>query len=178
MYARALVVSLALLASSTAQAQLLPSPPKPGKETMALAPLVGAKKRAGQKRPPMVPPVDFTGTFTCGWTAGELWLACDIDDVPKGGTLPRFRAHLIVGWDFQAKAYRGYLASTQGGGLVFTGQARDGKLVLESDDFNTPMGKMRARWTFDLRDPKAIQFTDERSMNGMPFFQLENSALR
>jgi hypothetical protein len=152
--------------------------PKPGKETKALQVLVGTKKKAGKKHPPMMKPVDSKGTMKCAWAAGDLWLACDIDEKITGGPIKEFQAHVTLGWDFNEKGYRAYIATMQGGAFALNGWRDGDKLIFQSQEFNSPLGKTKMRWTFDLADPNAIGFHDERSINGMPWFTFEKTTIK
>lgn len=174
----ALTASTIVGLATSALAQV-PTLHKPGEQTKVLAPLVGKKTKAGKKMPPMMPPVESTGTLNCAWTGGELWLACDLDEEVKGGKpFKRFRAHYVVGWDFGAKRYRAFIATEQGSAFTLEGKAEGKTLVLNSDEQNTPLGKIKIRWTFDFTDPKAIGFHDERSLNGMPWFTFEKTEIK
>jgi len=172
-----LVVGLALGQSGGAHAQL-PAPPKAGAETKVLQVLVGTKKKAGKKMPPMMKPVDSKGTMSCAWTAGDLWLACDIDETITGGPFKHFRAHVTLGLDFAEKGYRAFIATDQGTAIPLNGWRQGDKLIFQSQEIDSPIGKMKLRWTFDLKDPKAIGFHDERSIGGMPWFTFEKTTIR
>lgn len=177
-WAAALTMFVTLGVASAALAQV-PTLPKAGAETKALGVLVGNHEKAGKKMPPMMPPVESSGTMKCDWTAGGLWLACDIDETLKGGKpFKRFQAHLTMGWDFDAKAYRAHMVSALGTGIAFNGHADGDKLVFESKPQKSPLGTIRLRWTFDLTNPKEIGFHDERSINGAPWFTFEKTTIR
>jgi hypothetical protein len=173
----ALVTALVFTWASAAQAQA-PKPPERGAETNALQVFVGAKKKAGKKMPPMMKPVDSEGTMSCAWTGGELWLACDIDEKITGGPIKRFRAHMTMGWDFRDKAYRAYIATDQGSAIPMNGWRQGDNLIFQSQEIDSPLGKMKLRWTFNLKDSKAIGFHDERSIGGMPWFTFEKTTIR
>lgn len=175
-----LVVVAGLLGfSAIAWGQVAPPPvAKPGPETKLLEPLLGKHKRAGTKTPPMRAPISFTGTIECGWVAG-VWLSCDIHDKHDAKDFPNLDGRLILGWDFLAGGYRGFLVTGQGASIPLAGAATDGKLVMESTGMlKGPMGTMAMRLTLDLTNPKAIGYLDERSINRTPWFPLETSTLQ
>jgi hypothetical protein len=172
------LLPLALLTFGGAAIAQAPTVYKPGKETKLLAPLVGTHDKAGKKHPPMMKPVDSEGTMKCAWTAGDLWLACDLDEKIKGGPIDRFTGHLVVGWDFVEKGYRAFLVSNQGLSVPMNGWTQGGKLIFQSQEMSTPVGKMKMRWTFDFADKKAVGFHDERSIGGMDWFTFEETTIR
>lgn len=172
-----LLFALTVGAAGAASAQL-PAPPKVGAETKALQVFVGTKKKTGKKMPPMMKPVDSKGTMKCAWTAGDLWLACDIDEKITGGPLKEFRAHVTIGWDFSEKGYRAFIVTDQGNSIPLNGWRQGDALIFQSQEMDSPVGKMKLRWSFDLKDPKAIGFHDERSIGGMPWFTFEKTTLR
>jgi|GEM_PF-1879684 len=172
----ALATLALVLVSSSAAAQM--TLPKAGKETKLLQALVGQKKKAGKKHPPMMKPVDSKGTMTCKWTAGKLWIACDIDEDIQGGPFKKMQAHVVMGWDFNDKGYRAQMVTMQGGALAMNGWVQGNKLIFQSQPFTTPVGKTKVRWTFDLTDKSAIVFHDERSIGGMDWFTFEKTTIR
>jgi hypothetical protein len=145
------------------------APPKPGPETTALAPFAANLAYSGTTKPgamgPGSPEVPSKGTHKCKWTLDKLWLDCDIVDVSgTGKQAMTWKGHIILGWDFEAKAYHALVADSFGGSQLLSGKlGEDKKLVMTTVGDVTMMGQpFKYRITYDLSDPKAIKFTDER----------------
>jgi hypothetical protein len=170
-------------AAPAAAAATGPGSVKPGAETKALQPLVGVFKTSGTVKAnahgPGSPELPSKGTHKCHWVLGDLWLQCEIEDTAgKGKEAMTWKGYVLTGWDFEAKAYRTVGVDNMGGSFVMQGAMDGKKLVLESKDA-TMMGKpIKMKLTFDLADPKAIKFTDERSMGDAPYALAEETVMK
>jgi hypothetical protein len=170
-------------AASAGGAPPMPMMPKPGPETLALKPLIGALVTSGEVKAgamgPSSPAMPAKGTHTCKWILDNLWVLCEIEDTagapPKAMT---WKGQLIAGWDFEAKAYRGAIADNMGTINMMSGKLEGQKLVWDSS--GTMMGKpVKYRITLDFTDAKAIKFTDERQYGGSgPFVLAEEGVMK
>ncbi len=161
--------------AAAAPAAGAPESPKPGAETKALTPLVGNFTSTGKlvagAMGPGSPELPTKGKQLCKWILGGLWLQCEISDTAGSGKQAfTWLGHIVVGWDFQAKAYHSVGVDNMGATFDLNAKVDGAKLVMESARDQMMMGvPMKYRLTYDFSDPKAIKFTDERSTKGAPF---------
>jgi hypothetical protein len=180
-----LLTSLARLSTVTAQEKKAPpGPPKPGAEMKALQPLVGAYtfsdgKVAANAMGPGSPETKSKGKHTCKPLLGGLWLACDIEDTAgEGKAAHTWSAHMMMGWDIEAKQYKSLGVDNMGSAWVMTGKVDANKVVWESGEM-TMMGQpVKFRITIDWTDPKALKLTDERSTRGGAWMMAESATLK
>ena len=173
-----LSVSGALLLAATAGRAWMPNPNlrnleqevesvNPGPETQALAPLIGTFAIAGSIPARTLaenqPEMRSRGSHSCRWIVGGLFVECDISDTARSGkTAITWSGRVTIGWDYQAKAYRGVVVDRQGTLGMLEGPMRDQVLSLALISTNTLGGQpFKYRLTFDMKDPKSIQFTSE-----------------
>ena len=155
-----------------------PGPAKPGPETLALKPLAGTRVMTGTVKAnamgPGSPEMPSKGKHTCKWFMNNLWLQCDIEDaMGAGGKTMKWIGHVILGWDFEARAYRATLVDNMGNLSMMSGKLEGTKLALETVSANTMMGQpVKERITFDWADAKAWKFTDERQLGKSAPWQL------
>jgi hypothetical protein len=150
-------------------------PPKPGNETRALSIFIGnwsgdGKVQAGAFQPGS-PEMPSKAKQSCKWILNNMWVACDITDVAgTGKSAQTWMGHLIIGWDVEQKAYRTVGADTMGSAFELNGKMDGQKFVMESAKESLMMGTpVKFRFTWDATDPKAVKFSDERSMKGGPW---------
>lgn len=148
------------------------APPKPGPETEALKPFAHSVTTAGTIHAgamgPNSPEMPTKGKATCKWVLGNLWVACDIEDTAgTGKTAMKWAGHLVFGWDFAAKGYRGTITDNMGMQVAFKGTLEGAKLTWETvGEMKVPNMPTKSRMTLDATDPKAIKFTEEGMMGG------------
>jgi Protein of unknown function (DUF1579) len=154
-------------------------PPKPGEETKKLQFLAGTMNGTGKVEKgamgPDSPEMTSKAKHSCKWMLGNLWLACDISDTAgTGKTAMTWMGHMMVGYDMQEKKYRAVGVDNMGMAFDLNGTMSENKFVMESERESMMMGTpVKARFTFDTTDPKAIKFTEERSMKGGPWMLAE-----
>ena len=158
---------------------------KPGAETLALRPLVGALVTAGTVKAgaygPGTPEAPSKGKHTCKWMVSSLWLDCEIEDtVGTGDKAIKWIGHGMVGWDFEAKGYRAAFVDNMGMSSTMAGKLSGSKLVWESLGEMTMGGQaVKSRVTLDWSDPKAIKFTEERQVGrAAPWMVAEESVMK
>ena len=149
-----------------------PAMPKPGPELKALAFLNGTLTGEGKLEPgangPGSPATTSKAKHSCKWTLQNFWLSCEVTDAAKGGMT--WMGHMLIGYDIEAKTYRAVGADNMGTAFDLNGKMDGKKFVMESAKETTMMGMpVKFRFTFDDSDPKAIKFTDERSLRGGPW---------
>ncbi len=139
----------------------------PGPETRALAPLIGAFNIVGSIPARALaedqPEMRSRGSHLCRWAVGGLFVQCDISDTARSGkTALTWTGRVTIGWDYQEKTYRAVAVDRQGTVGMLEGAMRDKVLSLALVSSNTMAGKpFKYRLTFDMKDPKEIQFTSE-----------------
>jgi hypothetical protein len=148
------------------------APPKPGAETKALEPFAKSvtwtgKVPAGAMMPGM-PEMPSKGKATCKWIINGLWSVCDLEDnVGTGKQAMKWQGHMVSGWDFGAKEYRGTMVDNWGISSNMKGKLDGAKLTWESMGEIMMMGQpTKIRITMDATDPKAIKFTGEHTVKG------------
>lgn len=146
---------------------------KPGPETAALKPFTGNASWTGVMKAgamgPGSPEMATKGKMKCGWIMGGLWAMCDIEDGPAAPKSFVWKGHWIVGWDNEAKEYRGSIFDNMGSSANMKGKMDGQKLVMESPEAMMMGMPMKMRMTWDATDPKAVKFTEERSVKGGPW---------
>jgi hypothetical protein len=160
-----------------------PAPPTAGPETKALGFLNGNMTMTGTLKAnamgPGSPEMPSHGTHKCHWTMNNLWLACDIEDITgTGAKSMKWMGHVVAGWDFEAKGYRGFIVDNMGTSGTMTGKIDGTKLVWDSGEAMMMGQPLKYRITMDFTDPKAIKFTDERSMKGGPYVLAEEAVMK
>jgi hypothetical protein len=148
------------------------TPPKPGPETLALKPFAQSSTMTGTLAAGAWgknPELPAKATSKCKWTAGNMWVACDIDEtIGAGKTAMKWSGHWMFGWDLAAKAYVGVMASSMGEHEAMKGTLEGSKLTWESmhEMKAPPHMPSKLRITEDATDPKAIKFTEEALVDG------------
>jgi hypothetical protein len=151
--------------------------PKPAPENKALSFFAGTLTGEGKLEPgangPGSPATTTKAKHTCKWTLENFWLSCDVTDAAKGGMT--WMGHMMIGYDLEAKIYRAVGADNMGTAFDLNCKMEGKMFVMESARETTMMGitmmgmPVKFRFTYDNSDPKAIKFTDERSMKGGPW---------
>jgi hypothetical protein len=160
------------------------APPKPGAEMKALAPIASNYTWAGTIKAgamgPGTPEVKSKGKQHCKWIMNGLWAECDIEDTAgEGKAAMKWMGHMDFGWDVENKGYRMVGVDNMGTAYLLNGKAEGPKFVFESAADTLFMGQpIKYRFTFDTTDPKAIKFTDERSMKGGPWMVAEEATFK
>lgn len=163
----------AAAAPSGAAAKPEMAPPKPGPETEALKPFAKSSTMTGTvPANAMGNPAELPtkARSTCKWVAGNLWVACDIEEtVGTGKQAMKWSGHWVFGWDFAAKGYRGVMVSSMGDHMGMQGTLADKKMTWETmhEMKGLPPGApTKVRITEDATDAKAIKFTEEGWIGG------------
>ena len=159
-------------------------PPKPTEETKKLSFLVGTFNGTGKLEKGAMGPDSAEMTSkskqTCKWALGNLWVVCDISDTAGAGkTAMTWMGHMLIGYDLEAKQYRNVGADNMGTAYDLNARIEGNKLVMESAHDVMMMGMpVKFRFTYDFTDPKALKFTDERSMKGGPWQLAETTTFK
>jgi hypothetical protein len=160
------------------------APVKPGPETEALKPLVGAFSLTGALPEKILaldqPELSSEGVHFGRWVMNNNFVECEIKDVARNGAnaLP-WSGHVLIGYDVQAKKYRAAVADSQGTLGLLEGNFVDKKLVLELISPSNFNGRpFKYRLTFDLTDPNAIGFNSEVTTDSTNWVLTERKSLR
>jgi hypothetical protein len=181
-----LAASCIALAPSAARSQdAAMMMPKPGAEMKAIAPIfgVGAASWKGDVKAgamgPNSPATTSHGKVTLHSMFGGLWYACDVDETyGTGKTAMTWKGHMIIGWDTNAKAYKGGSVDNMGAMTSWDGSLDGTKFSLVTPNEIMMMGQMmKDRLTWDMADPKAIKFTDEHQMGGGDWMLVESATM-
>ena len=145
--------------------------PKPGPEQDALKPyaknMTSVGTMAAGSMGPGSPEMATKGKATCKWIAGNMWVACDIEDSSgTGKTAMKWIGHWVFGYDVMAKGYRGTMTDNMGTMMPLKGTLDGAKLTWESGEMKVPNMPTKMRFTEDATDPKAIKFTEEGMVGG------------
>lgn len=160
------------------------SPPKAGPETNALKPFVVSSTWTGVSKAgamgPSSPEMPAKGKSNCKWTLNNLWAMCELEEtVGTGKQAMNWKAHWMIGWDFEAKEYRSLLVDSYGMSTAWKGKIDGSKLIVESAENTTMMGQpCKMRLTWDAADPKAVKFVIERSIKGSPMMVTEEATYK
>lgn len=160
------------------------TPPKAGPETNALKPFVVSSTWTGVSKAgamgPGSPEMPTKGKSNCKWTLNNLWAMCDLDEtVGTGKQAMNWKAHWMIGWDFEAKEYRSLLVDSYGLSTAWKGKIDGSKLIVESVENTTMMGQpCKMRLTWDAADPKAVKFMIERSIKGSPMMVTDEATYK
>ena len=157
--------------AKAAEAKPPEGPPKPGDESKKLSFFIGTWSGTGKLEAGAMGPgskeLPSKAKQSCKWSLGNFWVACDISDTAGSMT---WMGHLLIGWDVEAKSYRAVGADNMGTAFELNGKMEEKKFTLESARESMMMGQpVKDRFTFDLTDPKAIKFSEERSTKGGPW---------
>lgn len=126
---------------------------------------------------PGSPEMDVVGRMTCRDIMDGLWIDCDCsqDQFVGGEKLIGWQLRLIVGWDALAREYRGVLVDSNGVTGIMRGELRGATFTM------TPMTEVQAagqpaviRLIWDAGDPQALHWRNEASINGGPWFLIED----
>lgn len=144
--------------------------PKPGAETLALSPLAanitGVGKMMADAMMPGMPEMPTKSTMSCKWAIAKLWLVCGVKStMGVGKDAMKMEGQMTVGWDFEAKEYRGTWHDNMGASAYMKGKLEGTKFMMESLGDYMMMGQpSKWRMTFDWTDPKAATLTNEAAM--------------
>jgi len=181
-----LAASCLALAPSAARSQdASMAMPKPGAEMKAIAPIfgVGAATWKGDVSAggmgPNSPATTSHGKVATHTMLGGLWYACDVEDTyGTGKEAMTWKGHMLVGWDSNAKAYKGSCVDNMGAMASFDGSLDGTKFTLVTPSEVMMMGQMmKDRLTWDMADPKAIKFTDEHQVSGGDWMVVESATM-
>ena len=159
--------------------------PKAGPEVMAIAPIfgVGAAAWKGTIEAGAMGP-ESKATTSHGKVAlhallGGMWYACDVEETyGVGKEAMTWKGHMVVGYDVNAKAYKGACVDNMGTLTNFDGALDGTKFTLVTPTEVMMMGQMlKDRLTWDMADPKAIKFTDEHQVGGGDWKLVESSTM-
>ena len=114
------------------------------------------------------PAMPTKGFVKCKWSANDLWLIAEIEDVMGTGTDARvWKAVWVSGWDYGHKEYRGAIFDSFGNSSMMRGVLSGQMLVFESmDDIIMHGVATRLRFTFDKSAAKGVKFIAEHTVNG------------
>ena len=120
---------------------------------------------------PGSPELPTKSKHVCKWVLNNLWVQCDISDTAGSGKQAfTWMGHMIMGWDFEAKAYRSVGVDNMGTAFDLNAKMDGTKFIMESAREQMMMGTpVKFRFTFDFSDAKLLKFTDERSLKGGPW---------
>lgn len=185
-----IAILTALAVAGGAWAQAAPKPaapappamPKPGPETQALRPFIGSFTWTGTAKAgafgPGSPEMPTRGRERCRWILGNLWAECELQDTAgKGKQAITWKATELVGYDLMAKQYVAAFVDNMGGMMTMKGMLEGSKLTFEGAGMMNGE-PWKDRVTYDASNPKAIQFTEERSMKGSPFAVAEEATMK
>jgi hypothetical protein len=155
----------------------LPGPRVPGQEMRALAPFYLDVTWTGTIEPggmgPGSPPMTARGQGTHHRMHDGLWIVGDYrqDQFLLDGTFVlTWQLHWVTGWDADAREYRATLNDNYGHADVMRGRIDRDRLVYET--LGDPPVRLRLVW--DVSDPTAALWTNEASVSGGPWRQVES----
>ena len=126
---------------------------------------------------PGSPEMEAEGGGTCRWLMGGMWLVGDFrqDQFSGGVYVLTWQLHIVVGWDSQASEYRAVLVDSNGTSAHLRGTIEGARLVMASVEPLTAGGKpIELRLTWDAADPRAVVWRNEMSVEGGPWFLVED----
>ena len=159
-----------------------PAMPKPGPETAALKPFVANLNWTGTVKAgahgPDSPEMATRGHQRCRFIQGNFWAQCELQDtVGKGKAAMKWKATELVGYDLGSKGYVSYIVDDLGNAMAMKGTLEGQKLTLEGEGMMNGE-PVKERITMDATDPKAIHFTDERSVKGGPMTVTQEAVMK
>ena len=101
-----------------------------------------------------------------------LWIVGDYEQdqfLPDGTFVLKWQLHWVVGWDRDAREYRGAHADNYGHAGVMRGRLDGEILTVET----MGDGPVRQRVIWNLTDPAVMRWRNEISVNGAPFSLVE-----
>ena len=161
-------------------------PAKPGLETEALKKFfpdganvtwIGTVKEGGMG--PGSPKMTAKGKGTFKWIMNGLWAMVDMeqDQFVAGKKTLTWKAHMVVGWDFSAKAYRAIVADSNGSTALFNCEIEGDKFIMRADAII--MGQpTKIRMTQDHTNPQAVAWKNEYSVNNGPWRLIEEYEIK
>jgi hypothetical protein len=154
----------------------LPAMPAPNAEADRLAAVLEMEATwAGWMCPgalgPSTPALSTTGTISGRKITGGFWYSYDIESTATAAhTALTWKGHLVLGWDPQARAYKGVLVDNIGMLVPLTAELSATTLVATGTQALPLLGRLtRPRFTWDFTDPAAIAFTNEHQVDGGPW---------
>ena len=121
---------------------------------------------------PGTPAMTARGRGTHGRLHDGLWIVGDYRQdqfLEDGSYVLTWRLHWVTGWDADAQEYRAALADNYGHADVLRGRIAGDRLVYET--FGD--GPVRLRLVWDLSDPEAAVWSNQRSVAGRPWTLVE-----
>jgi hypothetical protein len=121
---------------------------------------------------PGTPAMTARGRGTHGRLHDGLWIVGDYRQdqfLEDGSYVLTWRLHWVTGWDADAQEYRAVLADNYGHADVLRGQIDGDRLVYET--FGDGAVELRLVW--DLSEPEAAVWSNERSVAGGPWTLVE-----
>jgi hypothetical protein len=160
-------------------------PVPPGPETEALCRFLVDCTWTGQVEEggmgPGSPAMTAVGRSKVAWISDGLWAVSDMEQRQFVGDQPvlTWKAHLIAGWDFSAREYRAAVGDSNGNLGLYAGQIVGDRLILTSVGEYTIWGQpTRLRLTWDVREPAAMKWRNETSVQGGPWTLVEEYTMR
>lgn len=110
----------------------------------------------------------------------HAWSVCEFEEkYGEGKAAVTWKAQMVVGFDTIAKAYKAVLVDNSRSMTSFDGRMEGRKFVLETSAPVLMMGQlMKDRLTWDMTDPRNIQFTDEHQPVGGAWALGESATLK
>jgi len=121
---------------------------------------------------PGTPAMTARGRGTHGRLHDGLWIVGDYRQdqfLEDGSYVLTWRLHWVTGWDADAQEYRAVLADNYGHAGILRGRIAGDRLVYET--FGD--GPVRLRLVWDLSDPEAAVWSNQRSVAGRPWTLVE-----
>ena len=107
----------------------------------------------------------FTPIMDGAWLVGDFEQAQFVDDK----MVITWKAHYVVGWHPQEQVYKVTYVDNNGSATVMQGRLEDKRFIVET--IGTPAIQLRLTWT--LLKPGQVQWRNECSVNGSPWFLVE-----
>lgn len=120
---------------------------------------------------PGSPRMEANGKATFMQIMGGVWLVGEFeqDQFVNGELVIRWMMHYVVGWNPEAGEYKIILVDNNGATALMRGHIDGDRFVVES----AGEGPVRLRLTWELGDNGYIKWRNESSINGGPWFLIE-----
>jgi hypothetical protein len=120
---------------------------------------------------PGAPETREDGEFESKWIMGGVFciLTWDVDLYEEGAKTGQSQGHCIIGWDAHAAEYRMLRAANLGVLHQLNGRLKGKELVFTSDVNKIKGRPTRVRYSFRRKQPEAVIWTAEMSVEGKPW---------
>lgn len=120
---------------------------------------------------PGSPRMEANGKATFMQIMGGVWFVGEFeqDQFVNGELVIRWMMHYVVGWNPEAGEYKIILVDNNGTAALMRGHIDGDRFVVES----AGEGPVRLRLTWELGDNGYIKWRNESSINGGPWFLIE-----